>query len=718
MMNLLSSAGPAMAMSRLPRAGSAKIRESRTAARKKAKAFSLSLGSILAVSATLFAQPVRAQSMNYGALESLFGEPVTTAATGTPQRASEAPANMTIITADDIRRSGSRNIPEILSRVPGLDVMRSGLSAYDIGVRGYQQATQPRMLVLIDGRQVFLDDYSRTDWSNLPVNIDDIRQIEVVKGASSALFGSNAASGVINIVTYSAAYDNNIVVNTTLGTQHQRTADATVMLRGAWGGLKLSAGGLDAHEFDTPRPLFDGNITPENPAGTEPPKHRYIAASSDLAISDTLRASAELTHTRSVSNFADNTDFNVMGVQHDKSYSARAGLNWDGPLGAISAGGYLNHTFVTILETGTGEVGFGTKINLLVGQIQDQFKLGSSHIIRLGIEYRYRDYKQYNDETIIQNPHLVQNFVSFSGTWLWQVGDKIALANAIRFDHQTMRQAGDINTTGVFGYSDYKNTNDVISANSALVYNPTSLDHFRLSYGRGVMLPSLIQNGYSQISSFIGGFLIDAEGNPRLKPTIVQDLSADYNRRIDPLFSTVSTSLFYEWSRNITAPFLNGPDVIIDGLPALSNYAQNVGGSHGWGGEVQIKGQHPSGLRWDASYSYARVTDGSDVKAFINYQNSAPRHHLRLLLGYSKGPWEFDGAVHYVTSTGMLRNSYFSMMPVHTPGYASLSGRVGYTFADRFSVALSGTNLSQRVTQVSAFPAVERQISISLTGKF
>lgn len=713
MVNRLSStmtASPAAIPSKSVKAGA--LPESRV------RAFSLAWGSVLAVAATLVAQPARAQSMDYGALENLVGEPVTTAATGTPLRVSESPANMTIITADDIRRSGSRNIPEILSRIPGLNILRSSLSAFDIGVRGYQQPTQPRLLVLIDGRQVFLDDYSRTDWSNLPVNIDDIRQIEVVKGASSALFGSNAASGVINIVTYNPAYDDGIVVNTTLGTQEQRSVDATARLKGAWGGVKLSIGGLDAREFRTPRFPFDGNITPETPDGTEPPEHRYVAASSVLALTENLKANAEFTYTRSVSNFADNTDFNVMSVQHDKSYSLRGGLNWDGPLGAISASGYLNHTYVSIFVTGAGEIGFATKMNLFVGQIQDQFKIGVNHTVRLGIEYRYRDYKQYNDQTIIQRPHLVQNFVSFSGTWLWRVSDNIALSNAIRLDHQTMRQAGEINTTGVFDYEDYNHTNNEISANSALTYSPTSQDHFRISYGRGVMIPSLIQSGYSQIIDFGFPFLIDTEGNPRLKPTIVQDVSVDYSRRINSLFSTLKTSLFYEWSQNITEPFVFGGFVTIDGREALSNYAQNVGDSHGWGGEVQLKGEHPSGMRWDASYSYARVSDDDGVRTFLNYQDSAPRHHVRLLLGYSTGPWEFDASAHYVTKSGMIRNRLLSTEPVFTDGHTSLSGRIAYRFGDRYTLALSGTNLSQKVTQVSAFPAVERQVFVSLTGKF
>jgi iron complex outermembrane receptor protein len=71
----------------------------------------------LALSATLVR--TSAQSVDYGALEQLFGEPVTTSATGKPQKASEVPANMEIITQEDIRRSGADNIPDILQFITG-----------------------------------------------------------------------------------------------------------------------------------------------------------------------------------------------------------------------------------------------------------------------------------------------------------------------------------------------------------------------------------------------------------------------------------------------------------------------------------------------------------------------------------------------------------------------------------------------------------------------
>jgi len=150
---------------------------------------------------------VQAQTIDYGALEHLFGEPVTTSATGSPQREADVPANMEIISADEIRRSGADNIPDILQFVAGVDVRRYGIADAEVSVRGYNQQFSPRLLVLINGRQVYLDDYSHTAWQSLPVQIDEIRQIEVVKGPNSALFGFNAAGGVINIITFDPLLD-------------------------------------------------------------------------------------------------------------------------------------------------------------------------------------------------------------------------------------------------------------------------------------------------------------------------------------------------------------------------------------------------------------------------------------------------------------------------------------------------------------------------------
>lgn len=83
----------------------------------------------------LTASPVQAQWVDHTAAEQMFGEPVTTSATGKPQRVSEVPVEMEIVTADDIRRLGAISIPDVLRFVAGLDVRQYGMLDASVGSR-------------------------------------------------------------------------------------------------------------------------------------------------------------------------------------------------------------------------------------------------------------------------------------------------------------------------------------------------------------------------------------------------------------------------------------------------------------------------------------------------------------------------------------------------------------------------------------------------------
>ena len=96
-----------------------------------------------------------AQSPDDSVLAQIFHEPITSSATGRPQLVSEAPANIEIITQDDIRRSGATTIPEALEFLPGVYVRRYGIADVDVGIRGYDQPYNPRLLVLVNGREVY-----------------------------------------------------------------------------------------------------------------------------------------------------------------------------------------------------------------------------------------------------------------------------------------------------------------------------------------------------------------------------------------------------------------------------------------------------------------------------------------------------------------------------------------------------------------------------------
>jgi iron complex outermembrane receptor protein len=157
----------------------------------------LALGGALACSA-----PVRAAVSEADFLEDL---PVVLSASRLSQPTSEAPAAVTIIDQDMIRASGFRDIPDLLRLVPGFTVAYTRDNTWGVSYHGLGDAFSRRMQVLIDGRSVYTPAFGEVPWGSLPLAIDDIERIEVVRGPNSATYGSNAFLGVINIITKAAA---------------------------------------------------------------------------------------------------------------------------------------------------------------------------------------------------------------------------------------------------------------------------------------------------------------------------------------------------------------------------------------------------------------------------------------------------------------------------------------------------------------------------------
>jgi iron complex outermembrane receptor protein len=675
-----------------------------------AEAFCAALASIGGLTTS-----VDAQTLDYGALENLFGEPITTAATGTPQKAHAAAENMTIITADEIRQSGSRSIPEILGRVPGLDILRSSSVAYDVGVRGYQQPMQPRLLVLLDGRQVFQDDYSRTIWENLPVNIDDIRQIEVVTGASSALFGSNAAGGVVNIVTYNPLFDPSNKASVSFGTNRTREGDTTVGTTiGDTVGVKLSAGGMNGQEFATARGVSESAVT-------QNPEHRYLSSSQVFRLTSDVEAFSDFSYTKSRSTEAYFSG-RLGGVQ-DFVSSAGGGFSWQTSLGTIKDHFYWNHSRVQNEEDSPYFAYYADTTDLFVNQLEDQFRLGSDHAFRFSAEYRHVDFRLDSTQLAPQSPAIAENCYALGGTWLWQAQDDLSWTNASRVDHVILQEIGPIWSESVMPPTAYDHSLTTVSANSGLVYTLSDADMVRLAYGRGVQMPRLLDYGFIATNENRSGSgrIEERTGNPYLQPTIVSNYEIDYDRKLPELSSTLRTAAFFENNQALINTLTNVGNVVATSIAKQTRvaYSVNIGDSNGWGGEIQLKGQNHSGFRWDASYSLAIVKDQSGVtKALgVGYQDSTPEHHMRLLLGYSIGAWEFDMNGQYLGSF-LTRRTAGAGFSEETPAYTSLSARIGYALNEHLTLGLSGTNLSQAETQSSAFPAVDRQILLTLSARY
>ncbi len=120
------------------------------------------------------------------------------------QTLSKAGAAVFVITQEDIRRSGMMNIPDLLRMVPGVDVARLDSNTWAISIRGFNDRYSNKVLVLIDGRSVYSENFSGVFWDQLNVPLEDIDRIEVIRGPGGTVWGANAVNGVINIITKSS----------------------------------------------------------------------------------------------------------------------------------------------------------------------------------------------------------------------------------------------------------------------------------------------------------------------------------------------------------------------------------------------------------------------------------------------------------------------------------------------------------------------------------
>lgn len=119
----------------------------------------------------------------------------------------EAPGVVSILTQEEIKMSGAKTFYELLEQIPGIDVFinSNDASLNQVTIRGLlfgtEDAPANRILPMINGRPIYNTLYYNTDWTYLPLAIEEIQRIEVVKGPGSALYGTNAFLGIINIIT-------------------------------------------------------------------------------------------------------------------------------------------------------------------------------------------------------------------------------------------------------------------------------------------------------------------------------------------------------------------------------------------------------------------------------------------------------------------------------------------------------------------------------------
>ncbi|MCA1979000.1 MAG: TonB-dependent receptor [Thiobacillus sp.] len=148
--------------------------------------------------------------------------PLVSSASRLPQAPDRAPAAVTVITREMIEASGFRQLPDVFRLVPGMQVSWVAGNIPTVTYQGLSSIFSRHVQVLVDGRSVYNPGYGSVQWRGIPLALDDVDRIEVVRGPNAATDGANAVAASIHIFTRPVAATPGWTVAGALGSTHIR----------------------------------------------------------------------------------------------------------------------------------------------------------------------------------------------------------------------------------------------------------------------------------------------------------------------------------------------------------------------------------------------------------------------------------------------------------------------------------------------------------------
>jgi outer membrane receptor protein involved in Fe transport len=205
----------------------------------------------------------------------VFEEQVVVTASKVEQQLVNAPATVSVVSSDVIQSTPATNYAELFRSVPGVNIAQTSARDFNITMRGATATLSTSQLALVDGRSIYLDFFGFIAWDLLPVNPNEVRQIEIIRGPASAVWGANALNGVINFIskTPRELAGNSLTISVggfdrsvngsdaDPGTMFNVNGTHARAVNDRWA-YKISAGAYTSDAFARPTGLIPGKTTP------------------------------------------------------------------------------------------------------------------------------------------------------------------------------------------------------------------------------------------------------------------------------------------------------------------------------------------------------------------------------------------------------------------------------------------------------------------------
>ena len=583
-----------------------------------------------------------AQSPEEEDLALAYGDKSTISlATGSQQPVSRAPAVATVITAQDIKDMGATDLDQALESVPGFHVSMSHSASNPIyGIRGIATKYNPQVLMLVNGipiTNVFWGDRGQI-WGGMP--LENVARIEIIRGPGSALYGADAFSGVINVITKDADDIKGTEVGVRAGTFNTR--DAWIQHGGKLGVLDaafyLRAGNTDGQKgvFERDAQSAWDGVFATNASlapGTLNTERKAIDARTDLSL-DAWRFRAGYQQRESGTGAGVGGSLDPDGRGHstrlylDLNYEqANWAPNWDvsgivgyfdnkekgDPAYLIFPAGAFGGAFPNGMIANPGHSERHTHASV------SAFYTGfEQHRMRIGAGYRIEDlYSTVETKNFDANGAPLPGVVDASGdpTLIYMLPHKRNVSYAFVQDEWNLAQ--DWTLTAGVRHDDYSDFGGTTNPRLALVWDAAYNVVVKVMHGTAFRAPS-----FSEQYSINNPVTI---GNANIKPeTITTDELA---------FSWQTTAAL---QNNLNFFRYRMRDII---LPTGAMY-QNAGDQTGRGLELESTWDTTGNLRLSGSYSLQHSTDESTGQD----AGMAPHHRV-----FARADWRFAPLWHLNT---------------------------------------------------------------------
>ena len=539
-----------------------------------------------------------AQQMDEAYLDSISRQfdlqEVVVTGTRTPKFLKDTPIQTRVITSKDIAKVDATNVQDLLQQeLPGIEFSYAMNQQTHLNFSGFGGQG---VLFLVDGERLAGETMDDVDFTRL--SMVNVERIEIVKGAASALYGSNATGGVINIITKHTTQPWTLNLNGRYAKHNEQRYGASFGLNGKHWSNMLTA---NFNRMDN----YDVHSAP-NPV-TRVISTIYGDKTMNLKEQLTWKPSQKLSVTGRAGYFFRETTRTADLPERYRDFSGGLRLNWN-----ISENDMLQANYA-FDQYDKSDYQKKRKLDIRdYSNVQNIFRLLYNHsfergdVLTIGSDYLH-DYL-YN--TNLDGDVKKQDSWDIFAQYDWQITDKLEAVGAVRYDY----------------FSDGKDSHVTPKLN--LCYKPLRNLALRAGYGMGFRAPTLKEKYYNFDMS--GIWIV--EGNPDLKSEISHNfnVSAEYTKG----HYNLTASAYYNKVKNklsTSAPYFKSTTDKLPYLPYTNLDSYSV-----YGGEIGVQARWSNGLSSRVTYAYTKeqLAKDKDGNTINNQYIPAREHALNMRFDY------------------------------------------------------------------------------------